>query len=462
MYRHRQFVFAVLAAIAAFAALAAGALAGQPYTLTDLGNLGSSATATAVSTVASQPRVVGDGTETSGNSSAWYWTQGAGMIDLGPTLVTDLGSTGSQATGVNASGQIVGTYSTSSLANGNYESEPIYNGFVSTNGGTPTEMALPAGFAIETLSGINNNGLVAGWGEMPSDPTVRPFTYNVNTKAFTPLGTASGNSIEVNAVNATGWLAGQGGTSVITAYTWNGTAWNNLGSVADKTTYSYGIDANGDVVGYSLNSANKKMAFYCPYNGSSWGTPVDLGVIPSSADTASIAKGINDQGQIVGYEYATAISAATAFLSGTTSGSAVALSSLVSNTNGWTLEQATAIDNTGDIVGGMTNAYNVSDAFLLTNPLLAGDANGDGKVDVNDLTVVLSHFGQTGQSWSSGDFTGDGTVDVNDLTILLSHFGDTAGATAPGNVSAVPEPGALLLAAIGLLAALAGLRRRTA
>ena len=52
-------------------------------------------------------------------------------------------------------------------------------------------------------------------------------------------------------------------------------------------------------------------------------------------------------------------------------------------------------------------------------------------------------------------------MDVNDLTILLWHFGDTAGATAPGNVSAVPEP-ALLLAAIGLLAALAGLRRRTA
>ena len=234
-------------------------------------------------------------------------------------------------------------------------------------------------------------------------------------------------------------LAGGTGASVLSAYTWNGAAWNNLGSVAGKTTYSYGIDANGDVVGYSLNSANKKMAFYCPYNGSSWGTPVNLGVIPSTTDTASIAKGINDEGQIVGYEYATAISAATAFLSGTTSGSAVALSSLVSNTNGWTLEQATAIDNTGDIVGGMTNAYNVSDAFFLTNPLLPGDANGDGKVDINDLTIVLSHFGQTGQVWSTGDFTGDGKVDINDLTIVLSHFGETEGAAA-GNVSAVPEP----------------------
>ena len=31
-----------------------------------------------------------------------------------------------------------------------------------------------------------------------------------------------------------------------------------------------------------------------------------------------------------------------------------------------------------------------------------GDANGDGKVDINDLTIVLSNFGQTGCAWSQG------------------------------------------------------------
>ena len=55
----------------------------------------------------------------------------------------------------------------------------------------------------------------------------------------------------------------------------------------------------------------------------------------------------------------------------------------------------------------------------------AGDANGDGRVDINDLSIVLASFGKTaGMSWSTGDFTGDGKVDVNDLTIGLTTLAD--------------------------------------
>ena len=69
-------------------------------------------------------------------------------------------------------------------------------------------------------------------------------------------------------------------------------------------------------------------------------------------------------------------------------------------------------------------------------------------MDINDLTIVLANFGQTGMTWSQGDFTGDGTVDVNDLTIVLSNFGYGVNAAAP---SAVPEPSALALLALALL-----------
>ena len=74
-------------------------------------------------------------------------------------------------------------------------------------------------------------------------------------------------------------------------------------------------------------------------------------------------------------------------------------------------------------------------AIVVQNP---GDANGDGQVDVNDLTIVLSNFGQTGCAWSQGCMDGDptGTVDVNDLTIVLSNFGKTYSA----GIAAVPEP----------------------
>ena len=72
---------------------------------------------------------------------------------------------------------------------------------------------------------------------------------------------------------------------------------------------------------------------------------------------------------------------------------------------------------------GERTAPGNSEGFLAT-PALPGDANLDGKVDINDLTVVLSHYNQTGMTWTEGEFTGDGTVDINDLTIVLAHYNE--------------------------------------
>ena len=72
----------------------------------------------------------------------------------------------------------------------------------------------------------------------------------------------------------------------------------------------------------------------------------------------------------------------------------------------------------------------------LTVPL-PGDANLDGKVDINDLTIVLAHYNQTnGMSWSTGDFNFDGRVDINDLTIVLANYNQTLGS---GSVATVPD-----------------------
>ncbi len=66
----------------------------------------------------------------------------------------------------------------------------------------------------------------------------------------------------------------------------------------------------------------------------------------------------------------------------------------------------------------------ISPPYIQPAPL-PGDANLDGKVDIEDLTILLTNFGKSGMTWSQGNFDGDPTVDLEDLTILLTHFGQS-------------------------------------
>jgi hypothetical protein len=61
-------------------------------------------------------------------------------------------------------------------------------------------------------------------------------------------------------------------------------------------------------------------------------------------------------------------------------------------------------------------------------------------------------------TWAQGEFTGDGTVDINDLTIVLTNYGKTAGVSA-GGLAAVPEPTSLVLLGVGAIGLLVLSRR---
>ncbi len=54
------------------------------------------------------------------------------------------------------------------------------------------------------------------------------------------------------------------------------------------------------------------------------------------------------------------------------------------------------------------------------------DVNDDGIVNIQDLVLVASEFGQSGESLK-GDVNGDGTVDIRDLVLVASHFGEEMG-----------------------------------
>ena len=68
--------------------------------------------------------------------------------------------------------------------------------------------------------------------------------------------------------------------------------------------------------------------------------------------------------------------------------------------------------------------YVSSDATFANNSV-PGDVNGDGKVNIIDLSIVAIAFGSVSgsPSWNpKADLNNDGTVDIIDLTMVAAHF----------------------------------------
>ena len=117
--------------------------------------------------------------------------------------------------------------------------------------------------------------------------------------------------------------------------------------------------------------------------------------------------------------------------------------------------------NPGDTAlwGGQT----VTGSDTLVMYTYGGDANLDGKINVDDYGRIDFNVGLGTSGWSNGDFNYDGVINVDDYGVIDFNVGIQGPpfpiADSLANVSAVPEPMEFGVAAIGL-ALLAGRRRR--
>lgn len=82
--------------------------------------------------------------------------------------------------------------------------------------------------------------------------------------------------------------------------------------------------------------------------------------------------------------------------------------------------------------------------YVVEFHVLAGDATGDRKVDLDDFNILATSFGTSGQTFNDGDFDYDGDVDLDDFNLLAGNFGTDL--TAP---AASKSRGALSLPARG-------------
>jgi autotransporter-associated beta strand protein len=120
----------------------------------------------------------------------------------------------------------------------------------------------------------------------------------------------------------------------------------------------------------------------------------------------------------------------------------------------------------GDIVdvssGTATwNGQTVGAGDTLVMYTYGGDANLDGKINIDDYGLIDSHVGQSGTAfgWHNGDFNYDGKINIDDYGIIDGNIGAQGaplttsaqllaasdGVGALGGVSAVPEPTSLAL-----------------
>ena len=424
-----------------FCVAATGARA--QYKFTDLGTSIPGATQSYASEINAGGQVVGTFSLSSGAGGGFLYSDGTARVLTALGVGTQYAGGGAAA--INDSGQIAGELGIS-LSVGH---ACIYAG------GTVQDLGTLGG-TDSCAASINDNGQVVGTSDVTpgNDSPQDAFLYSNGTMTDLDQLVGGKHQSSADAINNAGKVVGNcGGSAFVYA---NGTVTTIASVLADA------INDAGEVVGEitSSNGGHPGHAFlWSPGAG-----VTDLGTLPAPYGQTSTAFGINDSGQIVGDSYSPTVPPngpppyPHAFLY--SNGTMKDLNNLTS-APGFTLNNATAVNAAGQIVGtaqvdGVSPTTDI--AFLLT-PLEPGDANGDGQVDVNDLTIVLTNFGQIGAAWSQGDFNGNGTVDVNDLTIVLSNYG--YGVSAGAGPHPVPEPSslAILLAAAAALAPLA-LRRR--
>jgi formylglycine-generating enzyme len=213
-----------------------------------------------------------------GPTHAFIYSNGS-MTSLG----TFAGSK-SQATGINASGQVVG-FTFASKYGDEY-------GFLYTNG-TLTNLGVGAPFSI------NAGGQVVGSANTfhAAGPA---FLYSSGTRTNVVL--PHGRCSEAYSINASAQVVGWSDTGGNERYAFlysNGTI-TNLGTLGGQYSSAYGINAHGQVVGWSRTSSDHDHAFL--YDG---GRMTDLNSLIDSASGWTLYEGdaINDSGQIVGAGY---------------------------------------------------------------------------------------------------------------------------------------------------------------
>jgi autotransporter-associated beta strand protein len=80
------------------------------------------------------------------------------------------------------------------------------------------------------------------------------------------------------------------------------------------------------------------------------------------------------------------------------------------------------VDGFGLPAGRLWRQFSDADSLFVTIGGIDGDANFDGKVDIQDLFILAQNWQAFDKLWTDADFTFDGNVNVADLTVLARNW----------------------------------------
>ncbi len=296
----------------------------------------------------------------------------------------------SEALGINAAGQIVGT-----SRDGESQSRPfLWADGVMTDLGT-------LGGSRGSANAISNTGLIVGESE-DAYRTMHAFVWE--NGVMTDLG--PGVAFAVNDQRqAVGCGFPTSPAPPCHAVLWQNGQVTDLGTVGGHSGSAYGINNAGQVVGSSLSTDGFMHAFL--WRG---GTMTDLGGL--SGYQFSVAWDINDAGQVVGSSYgADGITHAVLWESGGVRD--------LGNVGG-RATTAFGINDAGQVVGMSISSDDQIDAFLWRDGVMTklprpGDSGGAAS-DINEAgQVVGGHY-----LYTSG---GTPTTPLSDLAFFIAAAG---------------------------------------
>jgi probable HAF family extracellular repeat protein len=306
------------------------------YSITDLGTLGGTYTTAIALNAAGQVTGISD---TGQNSQNAFFYDGA-IHDLG-----SLGGAYSVGFGINQSGHVTG-YS-ESLDEFAFHAF-LYDGMLHDLG--------TLGGATSFGYGVNASGQVTGSSTLGGElDETRAFLWT-QAAGMQNLGTLGGPFSAGHDINDSGHVTGGlvNTDGEYRAFLYDGVM-HDLGTLGGTYSYGHRINASGQITGTSMTAEGAFRPFL--YDGSMH----DLG---SLGGTRGNGNGINSSGQVVGETQLAGDETTHAFLY-TASQGMVDLNSLIDPLFGWELLHATAINDSGQIVGN--GRFDGADhAFLLT------------------------------------------------------------------------------------------------